>query len=104
EPDTYDRYRLLRERVPDTGAPSDRDALTAVLDAHPPTGAEVCCHPPAGAAFGERWETLATVVIDPGCFTMLVDRGGPCQAKPPNWPRFPPTPSGDHAIPPPTGP
>jgi isopenicillin-N N-acyltransferase-like protein len=92
EPDTYDRYRLLRERVPDTRASSDRDALTAVLDAHPPTGAEVCCHPPAGAVFGERWETLATVVIDPGRLTMWVHRGGPCTAKPADWQGFSPAP------------
>jgi isopenicillin-N N-acyltransferase-like protein len=92
EPDTYDRYRVVRERARGTEVPSDRDALVGVLDAHWSSGAEVCCHPPAGAPFGERWQTLATVVIDPERLTMWVHRGGPCTAKPADWQGFSPAP------------
>ncbi|HEX5535511.1 MAG TPA: C45 family peptidase [Actinomycetales bacterium] len=90
EPDTYDRYRLLRQRLSDVTEASDRDALVDVLDAHPAAGAEVCCHPPAGAPFAERWETLATVVLDPERVTMWVHRGGPCTARATDWQRFSP--------------
>ncbi len=90
EPDTYDRYRLLPERVSAVTNPSDRDALVDVLDAHPASGAGVCCHPPAGAVLGERWQTLATVVIDPNDRVMWVHRGGRCTARPTGWQRFSP--------------
>jgi hypothetical protein len=31
-----------------------------------------------GAAFGDRWQTLATVTVEPAARTMTLRRGGPC--------------------------
>ena len=56
----------------------------AVLEAiagHDHGDGSICCHPVAGAALGERWTTLATVVLEPAAGRMRVLRGGPCQAE-----------------------
>jgi isopenicillin-N N-acyltransferase-like protein len=39
----------------------------------------MCCHPEPGAALGDRWTTLATVVAEPALRELVVYRGGPCQ-------------------------
>ncbi|MFD3995615.1 C45 family autoproteolytic acyltransferase/hydolase [Streptomyces sp. NPDC058583] len=105
EPETYDRHRLLTERVrtydgglgtevseaeasgPDAsdGAALGPDALVGLLAAHRDDGAEVCCHAPAEGRLGSRWATLATVAVDPAERSLMVHDGGPCSAGPETW-------------------
>ncbi|WP_395359768.1 C45 family autoproteolytic acyltransferase/hydrolase [Streptomyces sp. YH02] len=87
EPETYDRHRLLTERVlrHDGGAALGPDALAGLLTAHRDDGAEVCCHAPAEGRLGSRWATLATVAVDPARRRLMVHDGGPCSAGPGTW-------------------
>ena len=86
DPETADRERVLRGRVTDGPAPATSDAMAALLCAHTETdGAPVCCHPDLTAPFGDHWETLATVVLDPAARRMEVARGGPCHLTPTSW-------------------
>ncbi|GLX02401.1 C45 family peptidase [Microtetraspora sp. NBRC 16547] len=85
EPETYDRFRLLSDRMRERGDIDGADDVAALLDAHPGDGAEVCCHPPVGGTLGTRWATLATVVVEPAAGRLLVHDGGPCTARPSAW-------------------
>jgi isopenicillin-N N-acyltransferase-like protein len=49
------------------------------MDSHRGGSGAICCHPAAGATFGDRWTTLATIVIEPAQAEMRVLAGGPCQ-------------------------
>ncbi|MGW1250516.1 C45 family autoproteolytic acyltransferase/hydolase [Streptomyces sp. NPDC002535] len=90
EPETYDRHRLLTERVrahDDGPGPAvlGPDVLVRLLAAHRDDGAEVCCHAPAEGRLGSRWATLATVALDPAERRLAVHDGGPCSAGPGTW-------------------
>jgi isopenicillin-N N-acyltransferase-like protein len=56
----------------------DEDAILAALRSHRGGAGAICCHPAVGAAFGDRWQTLATVTVEPAARTMTLRRGGPC--------------------------
>ncbi|MFD3535728.1 C45 family autoproteolytic acyltransferase/hydolase [Streptomyces sp. NPDC058664] len=88
EPETYDRHRLLAERVLGHTGPLGPDALVNLLAAHRDDGAEVCCHAPAEGDLGSRWATLATVAVDPAERRLMVHDGGPCTAGPETWTRI----------------
>jgi len=49
------------------------------MESHRGGAGAICCHPAAGAVFGDRWTTLATVVVEPARADMLIYAGGPCQ-------------------------
>lgn len=86
EPETYDRRRLLVDRVTGRPAPDDGPTgLAALLTAHAADGPEVCCHAPADGSFGSRWATLATVALDPAERRIAVHNGGPCTANDSTW-------------------
>lgn len=86
EPETVDRERVLQKRVAGHPEPVNADAMAALLCAHiEADGAPVCCHPDPTAPFGDHWETLATVVLDPAARRMDVARGGPCHVTPTSW-------------------
>ncbi|GAA3794127.1 C45 family autoproteolytic acyltransferase/hydolase [Sphaerisporangium flaviroseum] len=85
EPETYDRLRVLGARVHERQGLDGADDLAALLTVHPDGGAEVCCHPPAGGSLGTRWETLATVAVEPAAGRLLVHDGGPCSAHASTW-------------------
>ena len=44
-----------------------------------------CCVPSAGAVFGDRWATLATVLLEPAERTARVLAGSPLQAHDGHW-------------------
>jgi isopenicillin-N N-acyltransferase like protein len=77
---TRSRLRQARAaaRAPDGGLTPD--GVLAAIAAHGDADASICCHPADGAVLGDRWTTLATVVIEPAPVRMRVLRGGPCQA------------------------
>ncbi|MFK0296491.1 C45 family autoproteolytic acyltransferase/hydrolase [Streptomyces sp. NPDC090442] len=78
DPGTYHRLAALQERTAKLGHAPDRAALLSALTCHAEDGAEVCCHPQPEAAFGTRWETLATVSLDVVGGSLAVHPGRPC--------------------------
>jgi isopenicillin-N N-acyltransferase-like protein len=56
----------------------DEDAILGALRSHRGGAGAICCHPAEGAGFGDRWQTLATVTVEPATRTMKLRRGGPC--------------------------
>ena len=81
-PDSVLRLDLARRRVAgiDAGA-IDADVVLDAMASHRANPGAICCHPAAGAVFGDRWTTLATVVLEPALREMRVLRGGPCQTE-----------------------
>jgi len=56
----------------------DPAAVLGAMTSHRGGSGAICRHPPRGAGFGDRWTTLATIVIEPAAGEMRVQRGGPC--------------------------
>ena len=52
-------------------------AVLAAMASHRGGASAMCCHPEPGAALGDRWTTLATVVAEPALRELRVHRGGP---------------------------
>ncbi len=75
---TFDRERLLTERVKGVGRPLDIEGLRRLLDAHDEDGAPVCRHPDGASAIGFRTETLAVIGLDSAARQVQVSAGGPC--------------------------
>ncbi len=81
-PDSLFRYELLRRRAARLAGTHPGPAeLTAPFDSHLGRGGAICCHPEPGAAMGDRYMTLATVLVDPLEGRMRVTAGGPCQSR-----------------------
>lgn len=83
-PDSLFRLDLLRRRTHELGGRAAGDLL-AVLDSHLGSGGAICCHPEPGSGLGDRYATLATVVVDPAAGRMRVSDGGPCEIEPHGW-------------------
>ncbi|MDQ2836643.1 MAG: C45 family peptidase [Actinomycetota bacterium] len=84
ETDTLQRLALLRQRLTATrwrGGAGSSDELRLLLCAHDADGAPVCCHLLPDAPLGARWQTLATVAIEPVAGRLKVLAGGPCQTE-----------------------
>jgi isopenicillin-N N-acyltransferase like protein len=79
-PGTILRFDLARRRMaamrPGEVTP---DAVLAGMASHRGGPSAMCCHPEPGAALGDRWTTLATIVAEPAVRGLRVYRGGPCQ-------------------------
>jgi isopenicillin-N N-acyltransferase-like protein len=58
--------------------PIDEHAILGALRSHRGGPGAICCHPSESAVFGDRWQTLATVTVQPAARTMTLRRGGPC--------------------------
>ncbi|MDX6496302.1 MAG: isopenicillin-N N-acyltransferase like protein [Gaiellales bacterium] len=58
--------------------PIDEPAILGALRSHRGGPGAICCHPSESAVFGDRWQTLATVTVQPAARTMTLRRGGPC--------------------------
>jgi isopenicillin-N N-acyltransferase like protein len=78
-PDTMLRLDQARRRMDGIETPIEVEDVLTAMDSHRGGSGAICCHPAAGAVFGERWTTLATVVIEPARAEMRVMPGGPCQ-------------------------
>ena len=83
-PDSMFRLELLRRRAAWEGPPRAAD-LVAALGSHFGAGGAICCHPEPGAELGERYGTLATVVLEPARRLMRFAAGGPCEADAGGW-------------------
>ncbi len=53
--------------------------MLAAMDSHRGGSGAICCHPAPERRFGDRWTTLATVVVEPARAELRVPAGGPCQ-------------------------
>jgi isopenicillin-N N-acyltransferase-like protein len=78
-PNTLLRLDHAGRRVAQIETPIEAEDLLTAMDSHRGGAGAICCHPAAGAVFGDRWMTLATVVIEPARAEMRVLAGGPCQ-------------------------
>ncbi|WP_435745370.1 C45 family autoproteolytic acyltransferase/hydolase [Nocardioides sp. SYSU DS0663] len=85
QPDSLQRLDLLTARVQERFDPADPADLLPYLCTGPGDPAEICCAPSASATLGERWATLATVLLRPADGTVLVAAGSPVQAGPESW-------------------
>jgi isopenicillin-N N-acyltransferase-like protein len=83
-PDTLVRFDVVRRRLT-ARPPESADAAIAGMRSHLGGAGAVCCHPAAGAPFGERYATLATVAVDAERRTLAVRRGGPCDDGAERW-------------------
>ncbi len=79
DPDSQLRLAELRARVAAKPLPADPEGLIEYLVSQPGDEAELCCRPEAGAVFGHRWATLATVTIDPADRMIRVAAGSPAE-------------------------
>jgi isopenicillin-N N-acyltransferase-like protein len=79
-PGTILRLNLARRRMgamrPGEATPT---TVLAAMSSHRGGPSAMCCHHEPGAALGDRWTTLATVVAEPALRELVVYRGGPCQ-------------------------
>jgi isopenicillin-N N-acyltransferase-like protein len=78
-PDTLLRLDHARRRMDSIESPIEVEDVLTVMDSHRGGAGAICCHPAAGAMFGERWATLATIVVEPARAELQVTAGGPCQ-------------------------
>ena len=83
-PDSFLRFAVLERRLARrTG--DDQAALLAAMGSHCGANGAVCCHPDPAAALGDRYQTLATVSLDPAAGAMTVWAGGPGQHESSSW-------------------
>lgn len=83
-PDTFFRLDLLRRHAAKLQNYAEGDLVSA-LNSHFGGDGALCCHPAADAGVGDRYETLATVVIKPSQASMAFIEGGPCGATEGSW-------------------
>jgi isopenicillin-N N-acyltransferase-like protein len=83
-PDSLFRLEILRRRAARVPGAEPAELLQA-LSSHLGGGGAICCHPEPGAALGERYGTLTTVVVDPARASLRFVAGGPCEAEAADW-------------------
>lgn len=81
QPDSLQRIDLLGARVAERFVPAGPADLVPYLSTGPGDPAEICCAPPPGATLGDRWATLATVLLQPATGTVRVAAGSPAQVR-----------------------
>lgn len=92
DPDSQLRYAVLTDRVALEPLPQEAQALIPYLFSYPGDEAELCCVPAEGAVLGQRWATLATVVMDSATRSMSVSPGSPLEVSPQSLVRLTPAP------------
>jgi isopenicillin-N N-acyltransferase-like protein len=88
QPDSSQRIDLLERRCSARFAPREPLELVDYLHSAPGDGAELCCVPDPRAPLGQRWATLATVVLQPEDRRMLVAPGTPTMTTGERWIRL----------------
>jgi isopenicillin-N N-acyltransferase like protein len=84
QPDSGERYDFVRARLARTGPPNTADALLGHLvtgPGEPP----VTCRPDPAQPLGQRWASLATVVLEPAVRTAKIFDGTPAEAGSGTW-------------------
>jgi isopenicillin-N N-acyltransferase like protein len=83
-PDSFLRLAVLERRLAGRTGDGEPDLLAA-MGSHLGGGSAICCHPDDAAELGDRYATLATVVIDVQAGDLTVRAGGPCEQDSPWW-------------------
>ncbi|WP_223166798.1 C45 family autoproteolytic acyltransferase/hydolase [Nonomuraea sp. SYSU D8015] len=86
-PSTYERLKHLRDHVAELSG-DDHTARALAMLSHGPDAAPVCAHPDQTQPINQRWETVATIALDPRAGRMWVHQGGPCQVTEETWQTF----------------
>ncbi|MFB2572025.1 C45 family autoproteolytic acyltransferase/hydolase [Micrococcus sp. IITD107] len=84
QPDSDERMALLMDRIHRGAVPVYPEDLSRVLISHAGEAA-LCCRPNPALPFGQRWATLATVVLEPAARQMSVASGSPAEAADDDW-------------------
>ena len=92
-PDSLVRYDILRNGFADRAPAAGEDVLAEMTN-HVGAGGAICCHPDGDANLGERYATLATVLLDVAAGSLAVHPGGPCTADGAAWASSPPAANG----------
>ena len=84
EPDSQDRYGLIASRQQRYAEPAVADHLVEYLYSDPGQP-QLCCVPAPDAVFGQRWATLATVLLEPEHRRARILAGTPIDARRRSW-------------------
>ena len=84
EPDSQDRYGLIASRQQRYAEPTVADHLVEYLYSDPGQP-QLCCLPAPDAVFGQRWATLATVLLEPEHRRARILAGTPIDARRRSW-------------------
>jgi predicted choloylglycine hydrolase len=84
EPDSQQRLELIESRLRDYPRPTKVDDLVDYLYSEPGQP-QLCCVPAPDAVFGDRWATLATVLLEPEHRRARVLAGTPADARRGGW-------------------
>ncbi|MFM9370602.1 C45 family autoproteolytic acyltransferase/hydolase [Streptomyces sp. Da 82-17] len=87
QPDSGERYELIRRRLAEYGPPAGPDELVPFLRSGPGEAA-LTCVPDMSLPQGQRWAGLATVVLEPAARTARVLDGTPVDAEKRPWRRL----------------
>ncbi|WP_067179535.1 C45 family autoproteolytic acyltransferase/hydolase [Microtetraspora niveoalba] len=84
QPDSGERYDLVAARLARRPEPRDARELLGFLHSGPGEP-RLCCVPDMSLPLGQRWATLATVVLEPALRTARVADGSPLDARDRPW-------------------
>ncbi|MFI9780253.1 C45 family autoproteolytic acyltransferase/hydrolase [Streptomyces sp. NPDC051956] len=84
QPDSGERYDLIRKRLTPTALPQSPDELVALLVSGEGEAA-LTCLPDLSLPEGQRWASLATVVLEPAARTARILDGTPADAGSRPW-------------------
>jgi isopenicillin-N N-acyltransferase-like protein len=84
DPDSQERLRLITSRLVRDPAPERADDLVEFLCSEPGQP-QLCCVPDPSAVFGQRWATLATVLLEPKHRRARILAGTPRDASGGTW-------------------
>lgn len=84
KPDSTARYDLIRSRLDHEPAPGEAADLLPYLFSEPEQP-RLCAVPDMSLALGERWGSLATVLLEPAARTVRVADGTPLAARAGEW-------------------
>ncbi|MCB5906217.1 C45 family autoproteolytic acyltransferase/hydolase [Streptomyces pinistramenti] len=84
QPDSGNRYALIQQRLTDTAPPRSADELVALLVSGEGEAA-LTCLPDMSLPEGQRWASLATVILEPAARTARILDGTPADAVTRPW-------------------
>ena len=84
DPDSQERLQLIMSKLGSYPTPRQPDDLVHYLRSDPGEP-QLCCVPAPDAVFGQRWATLATVLLEPEHRRAGILAGTPLQARDGAW-------------------
>jgi isopenicillin-N N-acyltransferase like protein len=84
DPDTQERLQLITSRLASYPTPQQAEDLVSYLQSGPGQP-QLCCVPAPDTVFGQRWASLATVLLEPEHRRARIFAGTPLQAQDGTW-------------------